>query len=252
MNTPLGQRHLRLSGAYNVRDLGGYRIAGGGQTQWGRVFRADGLHRLDETDMDQLVSRGLAAVIDLRRPSELEEAPNPFARHDRVAYHHVSLFDRLAPLEMVGSDNLLLDLYKLALRERRREFATVMGVIADAPDGAVLFHCAAGKDRTGLVAAVLLALAGVSHDDIVADYALTGPLIEPLLEGFVDHARARGLDVEGFRRLLACEPETMAATLAELDDMHGGIATYLASIGLAEETVTRLRNRLTAPADRSS
>ncbi len=252
MNAPLGQRHLRLSGAYNVRDLGGYRIAGGGQTQCDRVLRADGLHRLDASDVDDLVGRGLCTVIDLRRPSELAEAPNPFARHDRVAYHHVSLFDRLAPLEMVGSDNLLLDLYKLAFRERRQEFAAVMGIIADAPEGAVLFHCAAGKDRTGLVAAILLGLAGVAPEDIVADYALTGPLIAPLLEGFVDHARARGLDVAGFRRLLTCEPETMAATLAELDDMHGGVAGYLGSIGLSDNTIARLRSRLTAPSQTGS
>ena len=246
MNQQLDQRHLRLTGAYNVRDLGGYRIPGGGLTQWGRVLRADGLQRLDAADMDLLVARGLVTVIDLRRAGELHEAPNPFARHDRVAYHHVSLFDRLAPLEMIGADNLLLDLYKTALRERGAEFAGVMRIIAEAPEGAVLFHCAAGKDRTGLIAALLLLVAGVDQEDIVADYALTGSLIEPLVAGFIETARLRGLDVAGYRRLLTCEPQTMVATLVELETAHGGVEAYLGSVGIDRATVDRLRRRLIA------
>ncbi|SMH39118.1 tyrosine-protein phosphatase [Mesorhizobium australicum] len=246
------QRLLRLSGALNVRDLGGYATAGGGSTQWGRVLRAASLHRLEAAELEALAGRGLATVIDLRRAGELHEAPNPFSRHGGVAYHHVSLFDRLAPLEMVGnSDNLLLDLYKIALRERGAEFARVLNLIADAPDGAVLFHCTAGKDRTGLIAAILLLVAGVDRDQILQDYAMTGPLIAPMLEELVEHARAKGLNVDGFRQLLTCEPATMEGALIELDTAHGGVEAYLAAIGLPEKTVERLRDRLTKPAVRA-
>lgn len=241
------QRHLRLAGALNVRDLGGYPVTGGGSTQWGRVLRAASLHRLEAAELEILAGRGLATVIDLRRAGELHEAPNPFARVDGVAYHHVSLFDRLAPLEMVGSANLLLDLYRIALDERRAEFARVLSLIADAPPGAVLFHCAVGKDRTGLIAALLLLVAGVDRDLILEDYAMTGPLIAPMLDDLVEHARTKGLNVDGFRQLLTCEPATMAGTLDTLDAVHGGIDAYLAAIGLSRETVGRLRSRLTAP-----
>jgi len=241
------QRHLKLQGAYNIRDLGGYAVTGGGATQWGRLLRADGLHRLAPSEAKTLADHGLATVIDLRRASELHEQPNPFARFDGVAYHHVSLFDKLAPLELVGSANLLYDLYCIALRERGAAFAEVLRLIADAPDGIVLFHCTAGKDRTGLIAAMLLLIAGVDDETILADYAMTGPLIEPLLEDLIHHARSRGIDVEAFRPLLACEPATMAATLVELEGAHGGVQPYLASIGINADTVQRLRDRLTAP-----
>lgn len=250
MNIQPDQRHLRLSGALNVRDLGGYATADGGTTQWGRVLRAASLHRLGAAEMALLAERGLATVIDLRRAGELQEAPNPFSRGEGVAYHHVSLFDRLAPLEMVGSPNLLLDLYKVALGERGAEFASVLNLIAEAPEGAVLFHCTAGKDRTGLIAAILLLVAGVDRDVILEDYAMTGPLIAPMLDELVEHARARGLDVDGFRQLLTCEPATMAGALDELDAVHGGVEAYLASIGVGDETVAKLRARLTAPAAR--
>ncbi len=248
MNRQLDQRHLKLAGALNVRDLGGYAIAGGGSTQWGRVLRAASLHKLGRAELDWLAGRGLATVIDLRRAGELEEAPNPFSRFDGVAYHHVSLFDRLAPLDMVGSTNRLLDLYRIALDERRAEFARVLTLIAEAPDGAVLFHCAAGKDRTGLVAAILLLIAGVDRDLIVEDYAMTGPLIAPMLDELVEQARQKGFDLAGFRELLTCEPATMAGALDALDTVHGGVEPYLARIGLSEETVRRLRLRLTDPA----
>jgi protein-tyrosine phosphatase len=240
------QRHLKLQGAYNIRDLGGYAVADGGATQWGRLLRSDGLHRLTAVEAQLLADRGLATVIDLRRGGELQEAPNPFARFDGVAYHHVSLFDKLAPLELVGSANLLYDLYCMALRERGPAFAEVLRLIADAPDGIVLFHCTAGKDRTGLIAAMLLLIAGVDDETILADYAMTGPLIEPLLEELIHHASARGIDVAAFRPLLACEPATMAATLVELESAHGGVQPYLASIGIGADIVRRLRDRLTA------
>jgi protein-tyrosine phosphatase len=109
----------------------------------------------------------------------------------------------------------------------------------------VLFHCTAGKDRTGLIAALMLALAGVETAVIAEDYALTGPMIAPLLESFIADAAARGTDIEAFRPLLSCDPQTMAATLAFLIDNHGSVKAYLASIGLSDDTIDRLQARLT-------
>ena len=249
MNIQPNQRHLRLAGAYNIRDLGGYPLGDGGSTRWGRLLRADALHRLAETEARMLAEHGLATVIDLRRQAELDAAPNPFSSFDGVAYHHVSLFDQLDPLALAGSTNLLYDLYCMALRERGDAFAQVLRLIADAPDGIVLFHCTAGKDRTGLVAALMLLIADADEDTILADYAMTGDLIAPMLEELLREAELRGDDVEAFRPLLACEPATMAATLLEIDRAHGGIASYLASIGIDDDTVRKLRLRLTAPGE---
>lgn len=249
MTVQPNQRHLPYAGAYNIRDLGGYPLRGGGATQWGRILRADALHRLDEAEARRLAGHGLATVIDLRRQSELDAAPNPFAAFDGIDYHHVSLFDRLAPLDLAGSTDVLYDLYCLALRERGSAFAQVLQLIADAPDGVVLFHCTAGKDRTGLIAALLLLIADAEPDTILSDYAMTGALIAPMLDELIRGAVANGVDVEAFRPLLACAPETMAATLAELDDAHGGIHAYLAAIGIDDETLRKLRHRLIAPGE---
>jgi protein-tyrosine phosphatase len=239
---PQSDRHVAIAGTFNIRDLGGY-AACQGQTRWRQLLRADGLHRLDAAGMATLADEGVRTVIDLRRDHELESHPNPFRNHPDVAYHNVSLFEALDPTAMTGGD-VLLDLYLAALTTRYGSIAKVLTLIADAPTGIVLFHCTAGKDRTGLIAALILALAGVETAVIVEDYALTGPMIAPLLETFIADAIARGSDVEAFRPLLACDPQTMAATLAFLIDNHGSVEAYLASIGLDNDTVGRLKARL--------
>jgi protein-tyrosine phosphatase len=239
---PQFERHVAVAGTFNIRDLGGY-ASREGQTRWRRLLRADGLHRLDAVGMAMLADEGVRTVIDLRRDHELESHPNPFRDNPAVAYHNVSLFEALDPTAMTGGD-VLLDLYLAALATRHGPIAQVLTLIADAPEGIVLFHCTAGKDRTGLIAALILALAGVETAVIVEDYALTGPMIAPLLETFIADAIARGSDVEAFRPLLACDPQTMAATLAFLIDNHGSVEAYLASIGLDNDTVGRLKARL--------
>jgi protein-tyrosine phosphatase len=236
------ERHLPIDGTFNVRDLGGYPLARG-KTRWRRVLRSDGLHRLDDKGMARLLAVGVATIIDLRHDHECETQPNPFAAHPAVAYHHISLFDQLAPAAMSGR-NLLYDLYIQALAHRQEAIAQVLRTVADAPGEAVLFHCTAGKDRTGIIAALLLATAGVETGVIVEDYALTKARIAPMISDFLDAAAARGTDIETIRPLLACEPETMAETIAYLIETYSSVESYLAAIGLSSVTIARLKTRL--------
>lgn len=246
-------RHLPLSGTYNIRDLGGY-AAGIATTQWRRVFRADALHRLDEAGIAALVLAGVRTVIDLRHADELLSAPNPFTAHNAVSYVNVPLFDRLTPPTATGADgeplDLLLEFYKLALAERQEATRDVLAAIADAPEGAVLFHCTAGKDRTGITAALLLAASGVDADTIVADYALTGEMIAPMLDELIEGARARGADVENFKPLLASNPSTMRGLLDHIAERYGSASAYLDLIGLDAEAQSRLKRRLLDEATR--
>jgi len=235
-------RHLPVDGTFNIRDLGGY-AAGDNHTRWRRVLRADGLHRINSAGMDQLIAEGVATVIDLRQPNELVSQPNPFSANTRVAYHNVSLFEQLAPVPKSDTD-VLFDLYTTALAQRQEAIAEVLTIIADAPDGAVLFHCTAGKDRTGIISALLLAVAGVEAALIVEDYALTGNLIAPMVEQIIADATARGADEASFRRLLASDPATMAATIDHIEATYGSASMYLETIGLAPTSIDRLRNRL--------
>ncbi|MBN8952476.1 MULTISPECIES: tyrosine-protein phosphatase [unclassified Rhizobium] len=235
-------RHLPVKGTYNVRDLGGYS-AGEATTLWRRVLRADGLHRLDDEGMAVLTGEGVRVVIDLRNGTELTHQPNPFSRNEAVRYHNISLFDTLAPTYRPDADTLL-DLYVRALRERREAICAVLSLIADADDGVVLFHCTAGKDRTGIIAALLLLTAGVDTTTILEDYSLTGSLIAPMVDDILANAVAQGADIEKFRPLLACDPATMAATIAFIEQEYRTVADYLGWAGLPAETVSRLRQRL--------
>ena len=239
-------RHLKVTGTYNVRDLGGY-VTATGETRWRRLLRADGLHRLDEHGMATLVGEGVTTVIDLRHADELARQPNPFGQNPAVRYHHVPLFDQLAPAPKPGGD-VLLELYKRALAERQEAIATVLTTIAEAPEGVVLFHCTAGKDRTGIVALLLLALAGVETALIVEDYVETGPMIAPMVEEIIAHAAERGADIETFRPLLGAAPETMVATIAHLSEHYGSAQHYLKTIGLSDATLARLHDRLVGEA----
>jgi protein-tyrosine phosphatase len=243
---PQFTRHLPVAGTYNVRDLGGY-LTQDGETRWRRILRADGLHRLDADGMATLVDAGVTTVIDLRHADELASQPNPFGTNSAVHYHNISLFDRLRPAANPGGD-LLLELYKMALAQRQEAIATVLTTIAEAPEGVVLFHCTAGKDRTGIVAALLLALAGVEAALIVEDYAQTGLMIAPIVEEIIAEAVSRGADIAAFRPLLASEPETMVATIAHLTEQYGSARKYLRIIGLSEATIAALHDRLTGEA----
>ncbi|MDR3476274.1 MAG: tyrosine-protein phosphatase [Devosia sp.] len=251
MATPFS-RHLPLPGTYNIRDLGGYE-AGEGRTQWRRILRADALHKLDEAGVAALIDAGVRTVIDLRHDHELATAPNPFRGSDAVRYVNISLFDQLTPpgagLDEQGRQtNVLLELYKLALERRPEAIRDVLSAIAEAPEGAVLFHCTAGKDRTGIIAALLLALGGVDRETIGADYALTAKMIAPLIDELVAGAAARGADIASFRLLLGAAPETMEAFLTHLDTTYGGAPAYLRSVGIDDELRDQLRRRLMAPA----
>jgi protein-tyrosine phosphatase len=235
-------RHLPIEGTFNIRDLGGY-MAGARETLWRRVLRADGLHRLTEAGRDALVGEGVRTVIDLRRPAELDAQPNPFRTDGRVHYVNVSLFENLAPSYGPQIDTLHA-LYVRALEERADAIASILSTIAEAEEGAVLFHCTAGKDRTGLIAALLLGNAGVADDEIIADYALTGRMIAPLLTEILAHAATQGMAEDAMRPLLACAPETMHATLGHISGKHGSIAGYLNGLGLGDAVATRLKVKL--------
>lgn len=242
------RRILPVPGADNIRDLGGYRTRDGHQTQWRRMLRGDGLHKIAPGGDAVLRDAGLRSVIDLRSGQELVEEPNPFADAADIAFSPLPLFSELAPtmqgIKARNSDDLLLDFYLSALRDSVEPIRNILGTIADAPEGAVLFHCTAGKDRTGLIAALLLGTAGVDRDTIIADYTLTGQRIGPLIEELLARTRAHGGDVDTHARFLRSDPATMAATLDHIDRTHGSIPGYLKDVGLEAGQISALRDRL--------
>lgn len=251
------RRHIALPGVHNIRDLGGYATARGTSTAWRRFLRADSPHDMDEAGQTRLQTEGLATVIDLRSEAEVATQPNPFAQRAGVTYRNQPIFRALAPAKLASAgeatgDDPLLAFYISALDERHEALSAIMGLIAGAGEGTVMFHCTAGKDRTGIVAALLLGLAEVSADDIVADYTLTEGLIAGMVARFLEMAREEGRDVVAYARLLGAPAETMRATLGHLESRYGSVPRYLAHIGVAPGDIAALTDRIHAGEDRDN
>jgi protein-tyrosine phosphatase len=244
-------RLLEWEGCLNARDLGGYETEDGRETRWGTVVRSDSPAALTEAGRAALAGYGVRAIVDLRLPAELADDPNPFAEpgDHGITYTNVSFIDpAAAPPDAVST---LAEDYLQMLDRYRQGVAEAMAAIARAPEGAVLIHCAAGKDRTGLISALLLGLVDVPADTIAADYAMTAELLRPRerrwLESLLPEERA---EREAMLARYAPTAEVMLAVLEGLEERYGGVEPYLRSTGLSQDDLDRLRDRLVAPAGR--
>ena len=238
---------LPLDGAFNVRELGGYPVLNGGQTKFRRFLRGDGLGRLTSWDERFLHDYGVRAVVDLRDASEVADFPDkPIARN--VAYANIPLLgfnmaDAQAVDQIMDAADLTMDaLYRMIL-ENYEAIRACFRFIADAPKGCVLFHCAVGKDRTGILAMLLLSLAGVDKWDIVADYIQTRPNLMRDEVFALDWLDAQN---QPFREGMESSPDVIehAYDLVELE--HGGVESYLLECGVPDEDVACVRRRLLA------
>lgn len=242
-------RLVALDAVHNFRDMGGYDTADGRTTRWGMLYRADGLYRLTDADLEVVAALGLRTVIDLRTPNELDERGRfPFEKHP-VDFHHLSVIDATWQSTAAPAYDTDAEFLTWAYRQMRAQggprFVAAINVLARPDALPAVFHCAAGKDRTGLLAALLLGALGVSHDQIVADYALTAEGMERMrawaTREFPDLA-ARMADTPS--AMLAAVPEAMASTLAEICAEHGTVRSYVVSLGVTQATLDSLADAL--------
>lgn len=248
MSVTLDTQPLPYPGVHNIRCLGGYETDGGARTRADAVWRGCALTGIDQEDHEDLLARGLATIIDLRRDDEIASAPNPLANDPRVIYVNIPLFDGLAPIDQMaeeagGEFNMGIR-YVRALDDCQSNMAQVMRTIAGASPGGVYFHCTAGKDRTGLIAALLLSNAGVARDVVIAEYALTTRLGASLMDRLRIAIRHRGASAARTEQILASEPDTMRNVLAHLDTTYGGPISYLDRIGIDAGMRAQLADRL--------
>jgi protein-tyrosine phosphatase len=242
-----GQRTRRLAweGCLNVRDLGGYPAANGRETRWGAVVRSDNLSPLTEAGRNALRDYGIGTIIDLRLPDELEQLPNPFAGSEDpgIAYTNVSFIDPSLPPP--DEFTTLANGYAGMLDRFQPAVCDVMRTIAGAPEGGVLVHCHAGKDRTGLISALLLELAGVDRETVGADYALSEECLRPRVEEWLEKSPPDER-AEREKELSKYSPrsEVMVEVLDRLDQRYGGVESYLLQAGVAPQEIARLREKL--------
>ena len=244
------ERALAWDGCLNVRDLGGHEAADGRRTRFGAVVRADSVRELSDAGWDALVDYGIRTVVDLRFHSELEADP---PREAPVAVVHISLLGEPdasdwpeieAVAQSAGDPVAATRAVYLEFLERFRErFAEAVAAVARAPDGGVLVHCQGGKDRTGLVVALLLRLSGVETDDVAADYAVSEKNLVSRHEPWIAEA-ADEIERRRRRRMAATPARAMHDVLDELERRYGSVRAYLRAGGATDEELEQARARL--------
>jgi protein-tyrosine phosphatase len=231
-----------LPGFANSRDLGGIPT-GSGCTNPGSFVRSNTPAELTAEELSTALGFGFVRVLDLRSEFEVETLPHPLSR--LAGYRHLPLIDPRAERRRdAGAEKTLADIYRGSVERNTATIAAIMQAIADAPAGSILISCSAGKDRTGMISAMLLELAGAPRPAIAADYACSEPRMRPDF----DRELLRAEDAasrQKRRELQNSDPDNVLRMLEHLRRQYGSVADYLNSLGLSAEQIDRIRQRVT-------
>lgn len=237
-------RHIRLEGAVNFRDLGGYQTADGRRIRWRTLFRADGLSRLTQPDRTVIRQLGVATVIDLRTSTEVAQGRFPVDEIP-VGFHHLPLLDEMPdPDRFKMTPGVLGTQYGEMARDAAPQIAQAITIVAQRHAHPVIVHCTAGKDRTGVLVAVLLSLLGVPEETIVDDYTLSEIAMVALRQRLIDRYPEGREVIEGADEMFSAAPANIAALLRTLADDYGSVPDYGRAIGIGPEVVADLRDTL--------
>jgi protein-tyrosine phosphatase len=251
------RRRLELEGPVNFRDLGGYATADGRHVQWGRVYRSDSLETLTTADLARLDQLGIRVICDLRRDEERAAAPSRVVGRGELRIEHLPIGGIAAETrDMAGrmlrgeipevSVATMAGVYLTILDLHPDSFGAVLAHAADAASLPMVIHCTAGKDRTGVASALLLAALGVDDETVAADYELSNELqayarvaaVRPQLD-------AAGIRFEKVEAYFLAPREVIVATLDGLRERHGSVEAYLTGqAGLRKATLDKLRDLL--------
>jgi protein-tyrosine phosphatase len=229
--------HLDWPGCLNARDLGGLPTIDGGTIRERALVRTDSHSYLTEAGLAAARAFRPSRIIDLRFPTECDQWPS------RLAADPAYLNLPVQVGENAVGDLPPAEVYRAWLDRGPKLFAAVLASIAEAPPGPVVVHCAAGKDRTGLVIALALALAGVPDDAIAADYLLTNERLATRYDELIEQA-ADEAERQRWLAIRWAEPRYILESLQHLRDAHGGVEAYLLSAGLTPAQLSALRERL--------
>jgi protein-tyrosine phosphatase len=234
------ERLLDFPALLNARDLGGYPTTDGSHTRWRSLLRSDDLAQLTAEGVQALAAYGVGTVVDLRWMEEIVLNPSPVTGFaPQIRYVHASLLADTPAQWRDLSKGCEKEMWKCVVLEQvRPQLRGVLRIIASAAAGPLLFHCVAGKDRTGLIAALMLTLADVKPEFIAADYAESTQML-----GDAYLKRYKDADPQDVLENVRCPEQGVHNMLAYLES-QGGIRAYLRAIGLNEMEIARLRARL--------
>jgi protein-tyrosine phosphatase len=241
------ERLIALEGAVNFRDLGGYATDDGLRTRWRVLFRADGLGELTEGDLSVMRSLGIRTVVDLRSATELERGRFDVDAHP-VAFHHFPFIEELPDAEEFDKrPGLLGSQYQEILRDAGPQIIAVLEILARPDALPAVFHCTAGKDRTGVLSALVLSLLGVDEPTVVADYALSGEAMQRLRAKLILKYPEGRETLENIDEVFSADPGQMELLLDHLRDQYGSAEAYLAGLGARAGLIGALRAALLEP-----
>jgi protein-tyrosine phosphatase len=241
----MADRGVAFTNVFNFRDLGGYRTADGQSVRWHRLFRSDDLSRLVDDDAERFAALGIRTVVDLRRPNEIDQIgripPLP-----GFAYHHVHLVHPQWPIQAFTDTaqraDFIRERYKEILDAAADGVGQTLRLIADADAAPLVFHCMAGKDRTGIISALTLTLLGVPDESIADDYQLS-ELAEPASWAYLTRDRPE-LQEQRWRDITVNPREGMLSVLADIRAKHGSVEAYAESIGVSANHIAAMRAHL--------
>jgi protein-tyrosine phosphatase len=246
-------RDLVWDGLLNVRDLGGHPTEDGGKTRFGSIVRADSVRQLSDEGWKALVDYGVKTVVDLRADEELEADPPaelpvevlhvPFMETDRSDWQAIEGELDAAVKAAPDTATATRDVYLIFLERFDRNVAAAVRAVADAPAGGVVIHCAGGKDRTGLLTAFLLHVAGVGTDEIAQDYALSEERLRTRHEQWLAQAESEE-ERERLQRISQTPADSMKGVFEELERRYGSVEEFLRQAGLTDDELARARARL--------
>ncbi len=233
-------RRIAVPGLFNFRDLGGYPTAAG-EIPWHRLYRSDALHQLNGRGVAALSQLGLRTIIDLRTHVEAEIAPSPVDQLD-VRHTHVSILGG----DLQGLPLELDAVYAYVVHECGGAIADAIRPLCAARAFPALVHCSAGKDRTGIVIAMILDVLGVPGEFIAADYALSASYLDPQRTAAIGQLRAStGLGDNLTEELILSPPRLITDVLASARSAYGSVDGYLLAHGLRPADLAALRTALT-------
>jgi protein-tyrosine phosphatase len=239
-------RTVALSGVFNFRDLGGYAAADG-TIRWRTLFRADGLDKLTPDDVEVLRPFGLRTVVDLRMAHEIEQRGRFPVDDYPVTFHNLSVMDATWDRELARGlppAEFLHERYTEMLDAHGPRFADALGLLAAPGAMPAVFHCAAGKDRTGLLAMLVLGALGVGHDDIVEDYALTSTTMDAFLANVAEDPAFAERMANVPQLFFAADPQAMSMLLHDIESAHGSVRGYVKALGVDDGALASLEAQL--------
>lgn len=256
----MNDRVLQLGGVVNFRDFGGYQGVGGARVRSGRLFRSAHFAEAVDSDLPTLDGLGVKAVTDLRRPEERQAYPNRWPGQAVIVHAnddgqlskppHVAFLEQ-SDLTAEAVRGYMVATYTHIPFEPRyvQLFASFLRHLAQT-GGPAVAHCAAGKDRTGIIVAVTHSLLGVSRDEVFADYELTNTVVDldarlPRMREAISARYQRAVSDEAVRPMIGVHADYLNASFVEIERAHGGVEQYArAVLGLSEAEVESLRERL--------